>query len=177
MLQAFFARPRRFVLALVLGAAALPIAAATAAEPVKKGAIEIAEPWARATAPSQGNGAAYMVIRNHGPADRVVRAEAAVSRKVELHTHEIDAQGVARMIEIPAIELPAHATTELKPGGLHVMLIGLHRPLEAGSRFPLKLVFEKAGEVELEVEVRRAGAPMPHGAGHGMPHGAAAKSH
>ncbi len=151
----------------ILAALALG-AAAEAAEPVKKGALEFADPWARATAPGQGNGAAYMTIRNHGEADRIVRAEAAVSKKVELHTHRVDAQGVARMIEIPAIELPGHATTELKPGGLHVMFIGLHQPLEPGKRFPLKLILEKAGEVALEVEVRRvAGMPMSHGAGHG----------
>jgi hypothetical protein len=150
-------------LTLVLGAAA------EAAEVVKKGALEFADPWARATVPGQANGAAYLTVRNHGEADRIVRAEAAVSRKVELHTHEVDAQGVARMIEIPAIELPAHATTELKPGGLHIMFIGLEKPLEAGRRFPLKLVLEKAGEVTLEVEVKAAasGAPMQHGTGHG----------
>lgn len=158
-----------------VGSAAL----AVAAEPVKKGALEFAEPWARATAPQQANSAAYLTIRNHGPADRIVRAEAPVSRKVELHTHQVDAQGVARMIEIPAIDLPAHATTELKPGGLHIMFIGLERQLQAGERFPLKLMLEKAGEVTLEVEVKSgSGAPMTqHGAGHGMQHGAQGKSH
>jgi len=153
---------RRLCLLPVLATLALG-AAAEAAGPVKKGGLEFADPWARATAPQQANSAAYVTIRNHGEADRIVRAEAAVSRKVELHTHEVDAQGVARMIEIPAIELPAHTTTELKPGGLHVMFIGLH------ERFPLKLVLEKAGEVTLEVEVKAAaaGAPMQHGTGHG----------
>jgi len=157
---------RRSVFFVGLLAAVALASALSAAEPVKKGALEFVDPWARATAPGQANGAAYLTIRNHGEADRIVRAEAAVSRKVELHTHEIDAQGVARMIEIPAIPLPAHATTELVPGGLHIMFIGLHAPLEAGKRFPLTLVLEKAGEVTLEVEVR-AGAPMRHGAGHG----------
>ncbi|MCL6608991.1 MAG: copper chaperone PCu(A)C [Geminicoccaceae bacterium] len=158
---------RRAWLLTLLATSALG-AAAEAAGIVRKGGLEFVDPWARATAPGQGNGAAYLTIRNHGEADRIVRAEAAVSRKVELHTHEIDARGVARMIEVPAIELPAHATTELKPGGLHVMFIGLHQPLEPGKRFPLKLVLEKAGEVTLEVEVRRvAGMPMSHGTGHG----------
>lgn len=168
---------RRTILGLLAALGSATFAAA--AEPVRKGQLEFAEPWARATAAGQANGAAYLTIRNHGPADRIVRAEAAVSRTVELHTHEVDAQGVARMKEIPAIELPAHATTELKPGGLHVMLIGLHQPLEAGRRFPLKLVLEKGGEVTLEVEVRAGSgaAPMQHGGGHGMQHGAPAKSH
>lgn len=162
---------RRFLLGVIggMGLAGL----AVAGEPVKRGTLEFADPWARATAAGQGNGAAYMVITNHGPADRILRAEAGVSRKVELHTHQVDAQGVARMIEIPAIDLPAHSTTELKPGGLHIMFIGLEKPLEAGRRFPLKLVLEKAGEVTLDVEVRAAGAgpAMQHGTGHGMQHG------
>ncbi len=162
---------RRSTLALLVGLGFADLA--QAGEAVKKGSLEFAEPWARATAPQQANSAAYMVITNHGSADRIVRAEAAVSRKVELHTHQVDAQGVARMIEIPAIELPANSTTELKPGGLHIMFIGLEKPLEAGRRFPLKLVLEKAGEVTLDVEVRATGAgpAMQHGTGHGMQHG------
>ncbi len=164
---------RRSSLALLaaLGLAGL----AEAGEPVKKGSLEFADPWARATAPRQANGTAYLTIRNHGPADRIVRAEAGVSRKVELHAHQIDARGVARMIELPTIELPAHATTELKPGGLHIMFVGLEKPLEAGHRFPLKLVLEKAGEVTLEVEVRSGPGtgPLQHGAGDGAAHGKA----
>lgn len=166
---------RRRCLFLVLGTlTTLAVAPTlTAAETLKKGALEFVDPWARATAPDQRNGAAYVTIRNHGEADRILRAEATVSRKVELHTHQVDAQGVARMIEVPAIELPAHTTTELKPGGLHIMLIGLEEPLQAGRRFALKLILEKAGEVTLDVEVRTGSrvGPMRHGAGHGG-HGA-----
>lgn len=160
--------------ALVAAAAILPLAYPVfAGEPVKKGSVEVSQVWARATAQGQANGAAYMTIRNHGEADRILRAEAGVSRKVELHTHQIDAQGVARMIEIPAIELPAHTTVELKPGGLHIMFIGLKEPLEAGKRFPLKLVLEKAGEIPLEVEVRATsgGAMGGQGQEHGHKHG------
>lgn len=165
---------RRRCLFVVLGtlpalAVAPPLAAG---EILKKGALEFVDPWARATAPGQRNGAAYVTIRNHGEADRILRAEATVSRKVELHTHQLDAQGVARMIEVPLVELRAHTTTELKPGGLHIMLIGLDEPLQAGRRFPLKLVLEKAGEVTLDVEVRAGSGvpPGPHGAGHGTSH-------
>lgn len=148
---------------------------ASAAEPVRKDGLEFADPWARASAPKQANGAAFLTIRNTGTtADRIVAAKAAVSRKVELHTHEIDAQGVARMREIPAIELPEKSTVKLEPGGLHVMFIGLDKPLEPGKRFPLTLVLEKAGEVQLEVDVRSAaGGPMQHGGQGAMQHGGA----
>jgi hypothetical protein len=161
--------PRRLP-SLCLAAGLALAATAWAGEPVRKGSLEFAEPWARATAPRQANGAAYLTIRNSGAtADRIVAAKAAVSRKVELHTHVIDARGVAQMREVPAIEVPADSTLRLEPGGLHVMFIGLERPLEAGKRFPLTLVLEKAGEVALEVEVRATSgaAPMQHGTGHG----------
>ncbi len=140
-----------------------------AAGPVEKGGLEFARPWARATAPRQANGAAYLTIHNRGAADRILAARSEVARTVELHTHEVDAQGVARMRRVPAIELPSGGTVELAPGGLHVMLIGLERPLEAGRRFPLTLLLETAGEVTLEVEVRAGSgaAPMQQGAGHG----------
>lgn len=149
--------------------------AVAAAEPVKKGSLEFIDPWARATAPQQRNGAAFVRIRNAGAADRILAAKAGVSRKVELHTHLVDAQGVARMREVPAIELPANSTVELQPGGLHLMFIDLERPLQAGTRFPLTLLLENAGEVQLEVEVRAEGGgrAMQHGA----PHGAHGKSH
>lgn len=168
-------------LALLAGLGLAGIAAA--AEPVRKGDFEFADPWARATAPQQANGAAFLTIRNLGStSDRIVAAKAGVSRKVELHTHVVDAQGVARMREIPAIELPAGKTVKLEPGGLHVMFIGLDKPLEPGKRFPLTLVLEKTGEVQLDVEVRsgpgrpagQGGGAMHHGSGHGAAHG---KSH
>lgn len=166
------ARPS--LLALIAGAALAAVV--HAGEPIKRGALELTGAWARATGPQQPNGAAYLVIRNGGPeADRIVAAKADVARKVELHTHLIDASGVARMREIPAIELPADSTVTLEPGGLHVMLLGLQRPLEAGRRFPLTLVLEKAGEVALEVEVRAASGASP--GAHGSGHGAHGKSH
>lgn len=153
---------------------------AAAAEPVRKGDLEFVDPWARATAPQQANGAGFLTIRNlGGTSDRIVAAKAGVSRKVELHTHIVDDQGVARMREIPAIELPAGETVTLEPGGLHVMFIGLEKPLEAGAHFPLTLVLEKTGEVQLDVEVRsgpgraagQGGGAMHHDSGHGAAHG------
>jgi copper(I)-binding protein len=71
------------------------------------------------------------------------------------------------MRQVQAIELPAGKTVELKPGGLHIMLVGLKAPLKAGDRFPMKLTFAKAGEVTVDVMVQAAGPdamqhPMPH---------------
>lgn len=127
---------------------------------IKVGDLTIEEPWARATAAGQANGAAYLKIRNGGATDKLVSASAPVAGVVELHTHLMDGTTV-RMRKVEAIDVAGGAITELKPGGLHVMLIGLKAPLKAGEKFPLTLKFERAGEVKVDVEVRAA-APGSH---------------
>jgi copper(I)-binding protein len=68
---------------------------------------------------------------------------------------------VMRMRQVEEIALPAGQTVELKPGGYHLMFVGLKAPLKAGDKFPLKLRFEKAGEVEVTVNVDPATAGTP----------------
>ena len=68
-------------------------------------------------------------------------------------------------------------SVELKPGGMHLMLLGLKQPLQPGQSVPLTLRFEKAGEVPVQLQVQGTGAPAQdaghdHGAGHGHDHGA-----
>jgi copper(I)-binding protein len=99
--------------------------------------------------------AVYMIIRNDGrDPDRLTAASTDVARAVELHETRLDG-GVMRMAQVPAIEVPAGGRVELKPGGYHVMLIGLQRELKAGERFPVTLRFEKSGSVTVEAEVRQ----------------------
>lgn len=130
------------------------------AESYKLGDLELREPWARATAPMQKNGAAYLTIVNHGAApDRLVAVEGNVAGSVELHSSAVDAQGVATMRPVEGgIEVPAGGEARLEPGGLHIMMMGLQAPLAQGASFPLGLRFEKAGAVTVQVEVRVAGA-------------------
>lgn len=101
-----------------------------------------------------GNSAIYMVIHNDGGvADRLVGAVVEVARTVELHQTKVEG-GMARMMPVPGIDVPAKGRTELKPGGLHVMLIGLKRDLTAGQKIPVTLKFQRSGEIRLTVEVR-----------------------
>jgi copper(I)-binding protein len=108
--------------------------------------------WARAAA--TGNSAAYMILKNGGAADRLVKAESDVAGVVELHKTTMDG-GMMKMAPVDGIDLPAQGQAELKPGGLHVMLIGLKREMKAGEKLKLKLYFEKAGVQEIEAEVRK----------------------
>jgi copper(I)-binding protein len=123
--------------------------------------VEVTAPWARATAPGAQVGAAYLTLAAPG-GDRLVGAEAPVARTVELHTHLMEG-GIARMRPVDAVEVPAGAPVAFAPGGLHVMLTGLARPLRQGETFPLTLLFEKAGRVTVQVRVEGAGARGPSG--------------
>ncbi|WP_233553412.1 copper chaperone PCu(A)C [Teichococcus wenyumeiae] len=145
---------RRFLLA-ALGALSLP--AAAMAHSYKAGEIDIGHPWSRA-APAGVTGAGYLTLTNKGStADRLVGARAEIARAVEIHSSGMEG-GVMRMRPVEAIEVAPGAEVQLAPGGLHIMLIGLKQPLVKGARVPLTLVFEKAGEVAVELAVEAAGA-------------------
>lgn len=147
----------------VLMAAALALGAPLAgAQGAKHGAIEIVHPWARATAPGQAAGGGFLEIRNGGAADRLLSARAAIADRVELHSMKMDGD-VMRMRQVDVIDLPPGATVALEPGGLHLMFMGLKQPLAPGSRFPLKLKFEKAGEVTVEIKVEAASSTSGKG--------------
>jgi copper(I)-binding protein len=114
--------------------------------------LAISEPWVRAAA--TGNSAAYMLIRNGGTAaDRLVKAESDVAAAVELHETKMEG-GMMKMAPVEGIAIPATGQVELKPGGLHIMLIGLKRELKAGESVKLTLHFEKAGAREVTAQVR-----------------------
>lgn len=139
--------------------AAVPLAALA-----QSGGMTVENPFARPSAGTAGAGAAYMTIRNPGPADRLVAASTPAARAAELHTH-IREGDVMRMRKVETIEIPGSGAVELKPGGLHVMLMGLVRPLKTGDTFALTLTFAKSGTITVQVPVKEMGAaaPMPHG--------------
>ena len=138
-------------------AAAGLLALAANAHDVKLGAITVEHPYARATAAGQPTGGGFMQIDNAGPADRLMSARATVSGTVELHEMKMEGD-VMRMRQVDGIALPAGKSVALKPGGYHVMFIGLKAPLKAGDSFPMTLKFEKAGEVTVEMKVEAPGA-------------------
>lgn len=107
-----------------------------------------------AAADMGGVSAAYMTIRNSGSsADQLLKVEGDVANSIELHTM-VDDGGVMRMRPVENIEIPAGGEATLKPGGLHVMLIGMKRSLKAGETVSLKLTFAQAGTVDVQAQVR-----------------------
>ncbi|MBI3451927.1 MAG: copper chaperone PCu(A)C [Rhodospirillales bacterium] len=157
-----------FTFAIAAAGILLASAASSKAEDsVRLGALEIQSVWARATPPAAKTGAAYLAIRNRGEAaDRLIGVASPVAATVELHGHEMEGQ-MMRMRALADVTIPAGGEAALQAGGGHVMLIGLAAPLRAGETFPLTLRFAKAGEITVQVPVRRD-PPAAQG-GHGHP--------
>ena len=123
--------------------------------------VEIDKAWARATAPGAPVAGGYMTIRNKAQApDRLLGASSAAAVRVELHVHIKEGE-VMKMRQVSAYDVPANGLFELKPGGAHLMFLQITRPFKEGDRIPVKLKFEKAGEVSVEFAVGRLGDSAP----------------
>lgn len=127
------------------------------AQDAKVGNINVNHPWARATPGAVKNSAAFMIFDNKGAADKLIGVTGDIAREIQIHSMVTEA-GVMKMREIKSLDIPANGKAELKPGGFHVMLIGLKDGLKEGEKFPLKLKFEKAGEVTVQVTAEKPGA-------------------
>src|SRR5712664_4917650 len=119
------------------------------------GQINIDDAWARATAPGSRIAAGYMTIRNLSASpDRLVGASSPVAARVQTHVTVREGE-VFRMREVKGYDVPASGSFELKPGGAHLMLVDVKRPLKEGGKVPVTLRFKRAGEVKTEFHVGR----------------------
>jgi copper(I)-binding protein len=144
---------------LILALAIIAAGSPARAHEFKVGSIVVERPWARAT-PARVGGA-YLTIRNRGNApDRLIGVSSPAAEKAEIHETKTRG-GTASMHAVGTLEIKPRATVQLKPGGIHLMLMGLQRPLKEGERLKLVLTFEKAGAIEVEATVEKAGAPGP----------------
>lgn len=110
--------------------------------------------WARPASAGE-NGAAYFVIENWTMTDDILLSVSSeIASATEVHMSMADANGVMSMQMQESIPVPAKATVKFEPGGLHVMFVNLNRNLIVGDTFTLILLFEKAGEVSLQVKVK-----------------------
>jgi hypothetical protein len=154
--------------------ASLATALLLAAAPVAAhDGVHVENAYALTSGPGAMSGAVFFEIVNHSTTsgDRLIAVASDVAERVELHTHLIDANGVARMIEVEdGFAVAPGETHMLMRGGDHVMLMGLTRPLADGDTFELRLVFEREGEMVIEVPVDLNRAPAAGHGGHG--HGA-----
>jgi copper(I)-binding protein len=142
----------------------LALAAAIAhARDYKAGALDIVDPWSRATPKGATVAGGYMKIKNTGSTpDRLIGGSSEVASKFEVHEMKME-NGVAKMRPIKdGLEIKPGDTVELKPGSFHIMLVDLKKPLTAGDQIKATLVFEKAGKVNVEYDVLAMGAEPAH---------------
>jgi periplasmic copper chaperone A len=147
---------RMFIATLLLAGVAL----------AQTGAPQIKDAWARATPGKAEIGAAYLTIESPID-DRLTGVSTPVAGKAELHEMTMQG-GVMKMRPLAAVDLPAGRPVVLKPGEVHIMLVGLKQPLRAGESFALTLEFAKAGKRAVSVAVEKAGAKGPNQPAGGM---------
>lgn len=120
--------------------------------------IQVSTAWSRELPPTAAVGAAFLSVENHSDQpDRLISANSSIADITELHAH-IHEGDVMRMVKVETIEVPAHGKLTLEPGGYHVMLIDLKKPLVAGEQLPLTLQFEHGGQVDVIVDIKSSDA-------------------
>ena len=133
--------------------------AALAAQSAWAANLSVTDAWARATMPGQKVSGAYMQLQSDADA-RLVSASSPAVPRVEVHEMKMDGD-VMRMREVKSIELPKGKTVSLEPGGYHIMLMNLTKPIAAGEVIPLTLVVESGGKrqtIEVKAEARAPGS-------------------
>jgi iron complex outermembrane receptor protein len=140
----------RFATALVVAAACL---APAQAHEFTAGHIRIDHPWSRPTAAGLPMAVAYFTLENRGATeDALVAASTPVATRVEFHQTTL-ADGVARMRPLTQVTIGAGKTVKVEPGGIHLMLVQLKQPLDAGTQVPMTLVFREAGKVDVMLSI------------------------
>jgi|SRR5262245_38970295 len=135
-------------------------ARARAAALAAKANIDITDAWTRATAGNATTAAIYFHLVSAKDPDRLMSVEAPAAQKAEIH-EETTQNGVVRMNNLAAIDIPAGGTVNFAPGGKHLMLTGLKAPLKEGESFLITLTFDKAGTQSTPVKVLAASANGP----------------
>lgn len=133
--------------------------------------IAVGKAVARATVGKQPNGAAFLQIENRGKTDdSLLSASSPAAARVEIHTMSMEGD-VMKMRALDKLDIKAGQTVAMKPGsGVHLMLMGLKKPLLAGESIPVTLNFRNAGKVEVTAQVASMGMPKPADAAAGHDH-------
>lgn len=134
---------------------AAPALAGSAAE-----SISANDPFVRMVPPGTANTGAFMVLKNPNDKDhKLVKAESPAAKVVELHTHTMEG-GMMKMRPVKDIEIKAKGEAVLKPGSLHVMLIGLKQELKEGDNVPITLTFDDGSSKKVDAPVRKIQTEM-----------------
>lgn len=154
----------KFIPSIALAGTLAAFAVPASAHDFAAGDLTIDHPWSRATPEGARVAAGYASITNNGSeADRLIEVRSDMAASSEIHEMAVDGNGVMTMRPLAdGIEIPAGGEVKLEPGSFHIMFMGPERQFVEGENFAGTLVFEKAGEVEVEFAVEGMGGPGGH---------------
>src|SRR3954470_17327968 len=147
--------------------AAALFAGPVCAEDIKAGDLVISQAWSRATPNGAKIAGGYLTIENKGTApDKLIGGSGDIAGKVEVHEMSVN-NGVMTMRPLDkGLAIEPGKTVKLAPGGYHLMMFDLKGPLKQGEKVPVTLEFEKAGKVNVSLDVQGVGAQAPGGMEH-----------
>jgi periplasmic copper chaperone A len=137
-------------------------ASTRAGDATAPGGIAVTSAWARATPGGATTAAIYATIAASAGADRLVGVATPAAARAEIHSHTME-DGVMKMRPVSGLDVPAAGSVVLAPGGFHIMLFDIARPLQAGETVPVTFTFEKAGPIAVQAKVEALGATAPAG--------------
>lgn len=146
---------RRIAPALIAVGLGLATLLAAGCSSTAQSNLTVSGAWARAVAVTGQPSAAYMVISNgSGQPDALLSVSSPGASMVEVHETTTDGTGMTAMHPVDRVAIPGEGEVTLQPGGTHLMLMGLTKPLEVGSTIELDLMFQHAGRMVVMAEVR-----------------------
>jgi periplasmic copper chaperone A len=126
---------------------------AQACETFTAGDISVEHAWSRASIGTDRPGVLYLEITNNGTTDDALVSLATIAASMPMLHETVVTDGIASMPHAASVPVPADQTVVLSPGGFHGMLMGLTNVLKEGETFPITLTFEKAGSLDVSVDV------------------------
>ncbi len=116
--------------------------------------VEVNQAWVRLMPPGSHMTAAYLAIENHSDNALTLQSVSSIAAK-DCSIHQtVNEDGVSRMHQLEGIKLPSNETVVMQPGGIHIMLMGISRPLIKGDKFPMKLKFSDGTEQDIQLDIR-----------------------
>lgn len=134
------------------------------AQETKAGDLVLGHAWARATPGGAEVGGGYLTIENKGTApDKLLGGSSPAAAEIEVHEMAMKNNVMTMRPVSGGLSIPPGQTITFAPGGYHIMMMGLKAPLKQGDRVPITLQFEKAGKVDVTLDVQSIGATQPSG--------------
>ncbi|MEI7531080.1 MAG: copper chaperone PCu(A)C [Betaproteobacteria bacterium] len=150
------------ILSLVLSGALTLFLTQASAQVAVNGNIQVGNTFIRGTVSGQTATGGFLVITNSGSvSDKLIGVSSSTMGELEIHEMKMEGNRML-MREISALEIPAKSKVELKPGGYHLMITGLKKPLQEGEILPIRLKFEKAGELTVDFPVKSLSTMKMH---------------